>query len=165
MEVHPRTAAVLETLRVPHEVMSCDPDLADTAAFCQAYGVDPQDSANTIIVSSKRPAGVEVACVVLAASRLDVNHRVRSLLDVRKLSFASGEQTTEMTGMMIGGVTPFGLPDDLRVLVDQAVMHRPFIVLGAGTRSAKLRMEPAALLMLPSVEVVNGLAVPLTSEP
>jgi prolyl-tRNA editing enzyme YbaK/EbsC (Cys-tRNA(Pro) deacylase) len=165
MEVHPRTAAVLETLRVPHEVMSCDPDLADTAAFCQAYGVDPQDSANTIIVSSKRPAGVEVACVVLATSRLDVNHRVRSLLDVRKLSFASGEQTAEMTGMMIGGVTPFGLPDDLRVLVDQAVMHRPFIVLGAGTRSAKLRMEPAALLMLPSVEVVNGLAVPSTSEP
>ncbi len=165
MEVHPRTAAVLETLRVPHEVMSCDPDLADTAAFCQAYGVDPQDSANTIIVSSKRPAGVEVACVVLATGRLDVNHRVRSLLGVRKLSFASGEQTAEMTGMMIGGVTPFGLPDDLRVLVDQAVMHRPFIVLGAGTRSAKLRMEPAALLMLPSVEVVNGLAVPLTSEP
>jgi prolyl-tRNA editing enzyme YbaK/EbsC (Cys-tRNA(Pro) deacylase) len=165
MEVHPRTAAVLETLRVPHEVMSCDPDLADTAAFCQAYGVDPQDSANTIIVSSKRPAGVEVACVVLATSRLDVNHRVRSLLDVRKLSFASGEQTAEMTGMMIGGVTPFGLPDDLRVLVDQAVMHRPFIVLGAGTRSAKLRMEPAALLMLPSVEVVNGLAVPSTPEP
>jgi prolyl-tRNA editing enzyme YbaK/EbsC (Cys-tRNA(Pro) deacylase) len=165
MELHPLTAASLETLRVPHEVLPCDPALADTTAFCEAYGIDPADSANTIVVSSRRPPGVEVACVVLATTRLDVNRRVRSMLDVRKLSFASGERTVDLTGMMIGGVTPFGLPDDLRVLVDEAVMHRPRIVLGAGTRSAKLSLEPAALLMLPMVEVVSGLAMPAGDGP
>ncbi len=165
MELHPETAAVLEALHVPYEVMVCDPELADTAAFCEAYGVDPEDSANTILVSSKRPAGIEVACVVLATTRLDVNRKVKSMLDVRKLSFASSERTIEVTGMMIGGVTPFGLPDGLRVLVDETVMRRSSIILGAGTRSAKVRIEPAALLMLPAVEVVAGLAVPAASSP
>ncbi len=155
------TSAVLQALGVVHEVMDCDPDLADTAAFCDAYGVSPEDSANTILVSSKKPAGREAACVVLATTRLDVNRKVRELLGVRKLSFASAERTLEVTGMMIGGVTPFGLPDSLPIWIDRAVMDRPTIVLGGGTRSAKLRMAPTELSRLPNVEVIDGLANPI----
>ena len=144
------------------EVMACDPDLADTAAFCEAYGVDPADSANTILVASKRPAGVHAACIVLATHRLDVNRAVRSQLDVKKLSFASAELTVDLTGMEIGGVTPFGLPASMRVLVDSAVMDRSVIVLGGGNRSSKLRLPPGELTRLASVEVVEGLAQPIS---
>ncbi len=144
------------------EVMACDPGLADTAAFCEAYGVDPADSANTILVASKRPAGVHAACIVLATHRLDVNRAVRSQLDVKKLSFASAELTVDLTGMEIGGVTPFGLPGSMRVLVDSAVMDRSMIVLGGGNRSSKLRLPPGELTRLASVEVVEGLAQPIS---
>lgn len=161
MTLHESTAATLQALGVVYEVMDCDPDLADTAAFCEAYGVGPEDSANTILVSSKKPAGREAACIVLATTRLDVNRRVRQLLEVRKLSFASAERTLEVTGMMIGGVTPFGLPETLPIWVDSAVMERPSVVLGGGTRSAKLRMAPTELSRLPNVEVVDGLANPI----
>lgn len=140
--------------------MDCDPSLADTAAFCAHYGVDPADSANTIVVISKKPAGVAAACVALATTRLDVNHRVREVLEVRKLSFAGAEETVDLTGMMIGGVTPFGLPADLPVLVDAAVMSRPALVLGGGNRSSKLRIVPDALLSIPTARVVSGLANP-----
>lgn len=143
-----------------YEVMDCDPSLADTAAFCEAYGVDPADSANTILVASKRPVGVNAACVVLATHRLDVNRAVRAALGVKKLSFAPFELTTELTGMQIGGVTPFGLPDSMRILVDAAVFERPVIVLGGGNRSSKLRLESSHLRAIPSVEVVEGLAAP-----
>lgn len=143
-----------------YEVMPCDPALADTAAFCEAYGVDPADSANTILVASKRPAGVNAACVVLATHRLDVNRAVRDQLEVKKLSFASADLTVELTSMQIGGVTPFGLPPSMRVLVDAAVLQRVSIVLGGGNRSSKLRLEPAQLLALPAVEVIEGLAAP-----
>lgn len=142
------------------EVMACDPDLADTAAFCEAYGVDPADSANTILVASKRPAGVHAACIVLATHRLDVNRAVRSQLEVKKLSFASAELTVDLTGMEIGGVTPFGLPPSMRVLVDSAVMQRTEIVIGGGNRSSKLRLAPEGLKRLASVEVIEGLAQP-----
>lgn len=141
-----------------YEVMACDPSLADTAAFCEAYGVDPAESANTILVASKRPPGVNAACVVLATHRLDVNRAVRSQLGVKKLSFASADLTVELTAMEIGGVTPFGLPASMPVLVDSDVLHRESIVLGGGNRSSKLRIAPDTLLALPSVEVIDGLA-------
>lgn len=141
-----------------YEVMDCDPALADTAAFCEAYGVDPSDSANTILVSSKRPAGLVAACVVLATHRLDVNHAVRSAMAVKKLSFASAELTLEITDMEIGGVTPFGLPSTIAVLVDSGVMNRETIVLGGGNRSSKLRIRPRELETLPSVRVIENLA-------
>lgn len=144
-----------------YEVMPCDPSLADTAAFCEAYGVDPADSANTILVASRRPHGVNAACVVLATHRLDVNRAVRDQLDVKKLSFASADLTVELTTMQIGGVTPFGLPTSMRVLVDSDVLDRASIVLGGGNRSSKLRLDPRRLLALPSVEVVEGLAAPV----
>lgn len=143
-----------------YEVMPCDPSLADTAAFCEAYGVDPAESANTILVASRRPLGVNAACVVLATHRLDVNRAVRSALDVKKLSFASADLTVELTTMEIGGGTPFGLPGSMRVLVDHDVLDRSSIVLGGGNRTSKLRLDPSLLLTLPSVEVIEGLAAP-----
>lgn len=143
-----------------YDVMKCDPSLADTAEFCKAYGVDPADSANTILVASKRPPGVNAACIVLATHRLDVNRAVRSQLDVKKLSFASADLTVDLTTMEIGGVTPFGLPQSMRVLVDAAVLGRPSIVLGGGNRTSKLRLHPNDLLALPAVEVVEALAAP-----
>lgn len=161
MQLHPATAAHLEALRIDHRVMECDPELADTAAFCEAYGVDPEDSANTILVASKRPPGLVASCVALATTRLDVNRRVRDLLGAKKVSFAPAELTVELTGMMVGGVTPFGLPAGMAVFVDSAVMARPKVIIGGGNRSSKLEIAPAALLEIPTAEVVEELAVPV----
>ena len=135
------------------------PGVADTAAFCARYGVAPEDSANTIVVVSRRRRRRHAACVLLATTCLDVNRTVCRLLDVTKASFESAAQTRELTGMLIGGVTPFGLPEDLPVFVDARVMARPTVVLGGGTRSAKLRIGPQELLRLPSAIVVDGLAL------
>ena len=150
--------ALLTPLGVPFELFGCDPALADTAAFCAAYGFDPAESANTIVVAGKAEPRRYAACIVLAPDRLDVNHAVRDRLGTRKASFAAPDETRELTGMEIGGVTPFGLPADLPVWVDSAVMARPRIVLGGGSRSWKVIAAPAILLALPNMEVVTGLA-------
>jgi prolyl-tRNA editing enzyme YbaK/EbsC (Cys-tRNA(Pro) deacylase) len=152
--------AHLDRLGVEYEVMDCDPSLADTAAFCEAYGYAPEDSANTILVVGKSQPPVYVACVVLATTRLDVNKAVRHRLGVRKASFASADETRQLTGMMIGGVTALALPPDLPLWVDARVMGRERIVLGGGTRSCKVLVPPDALLRLPNAEVVEDLAVP-----
>ena len=139
--------------------MACDPALADTAAFVEAYGVPLDHSANTIVVASKGAEPRYVACVLLATTSLDVNSAVRGEMGVRKASFAAAEPVRGLTGMEIGGVTPFGLPDDLPVLVDARVLERDWVILGGGNRSSKLRIDPAALRVLPSVRVIDGLAV------
>lgn len=156
--LHPQVETQLNQLDVVYEVMDCDPEFADTAAFCEKYGVDPADSANTILVASKRPPDVFGVCVALATTRLDVNRVVRDALGVKKLSFAPPDVTLAVTGMEIGGVTPFGLDAGLPILVDAAVMERPEVVLGGGNRTSKLRLSPSQLLRLDEVTVIDGLA-------
>jgi len=158
----------LEAALVGHgeyELFACDPALADTAAFCAAYGFALGDSANTIVVVGKSDPPVYAACVVLATHRLDVNRIVKQRLGTRKASFASPEETRELTGMAIGGVTAFGLPAGLPLWVDGAVMERARIVLGGGSRSWKVIAPSSILLTLPGVEVVDGLAAPAPPRP
>jgi prolyl-tRNA editing enzyme YbaK/EbsC (Cys-tRNA(Pro) deacylase) len=147
----------LVRLGSPFELIACDPALADTAAFCAAYGYSPNDSANTIVVVGKSDPPRYAACVILATTRLDVNRAVRARLGVRRTSFASFEEARAITGMELGGVTVFGLPADLPIWVDRRVMERPEIILGGGSRSWKVKAPPAILLALPGVEVVDGL--------
>lgn len=158
-DIETQVRAVLATLDVAHEVVPCDPALADTAAFCQAYGYAMEDSANTIVVVGKTDPPRFAACVVLATTRLDVNRVVRHRLEVRKASFADAAATEELTGMTVGGVTPFALPPDMPLWVDSRVMSRERIVLGGGSRSCKVVGPPTLLLGLPNVEVVDALAM------
>ncbi len=157
--IEDRVRRVVTALGVGGEIIDCDPDLADTAAFCAHYGYPPEQSANTILVASKRPRGSYAACVVLATDRLDVNRKVCELMGVKKASFADAETTAALTGMMIGGVTPFALPDDLPLYVDSAAMQHEWIILGGGSRSIKVKIDPQALLEL-GARVVDELATP-----
>jgi prolyl-tRNA editing enzyme YbaK/EbsC (Cys-tRNA(Pro) deacylase) len=152
--------AHLQRLGVDHEIVACDPALADTAAFCEAYGYSADDSANTIIVVGKGEVPRPVACIVLASSRLDVNGVVRRRLEVRKASFASADETMQLTGMEIGGVTAFALPEDLPIWIDAAVMARERIILGGGSRSIKVLTPPSTLASLDNATVVDDLARP-----
>ena len=161
MSIDTTVRAQLDQLGVPFEIFPCDPELADTAAFCAAYGFAPDDSANTILVIGKSDPPIYAACVVLATTRLDVNKAVRARLGTRKASFAPAEETRAITGMEIGGVTVFGLPADLPIWVDAAVMERERIVLGGGSRSWKVIAPSSILRTLPNVEVVEGLANPM----
>ena len=153
-----RVHDLLASLGVPYEIVACDPDLADTAAFCAHYGYAMEDSANTILVAGKSDPVRFVACVVLATTRLDVNGLVRRRLGVKKASFADREQTMALTGMAIGGVTAIGLPDQVPLWIDSRVVERPRIVLGGGDRSNKILAPPDLLLALPNAEVIADLA-------
>ncbi len=142
-------------------IIDCDPERADTAAFCEAYGFSLADSANTILVATKEAEPRVVACVVLATHRLDVNGIVRRRLEARKVSFAPADMTSELTGMVMGGVTPFGLPDSIPVWVDEVVLGRDRVVVGGGSRSMKVTCAPEVLTKLSQCEVVSGLALPV----
>jgi prolyl-tRNA editing enzyme YbaK/EbsC (Cys-tRNA(Pro) deacylase) len=155
-----RVRRIVASLGVEHEIVPCDEALADTAAFCAAYGYSPEDSANTIVVAGKADPPRHAVCVLLATTRLDVNRTVRARLGTRKASFAGAEETRAITGMAIGGVTPFGLDPALPLWIDAAVMARGRIVLGGGSRACKVVGPPELLLRLPGAEVVEGLAVP-----
>jgi prolyl-tRNA editing enzyme YbaK/EbsC (Cys-tRNA(Pro) deacylase) len=142
------------------DVIDIDPALADTAQFCEAYGYSMDESANAILVIGKSDPPVYAVGVVLATTRLDVNKTVRRRLGTRKASFAPPDATRELTGMEIGGVTPFTLPDGFPLWIDSRVMDRPRVVVGGGSRACKVVGPPAMLLSVPGAEVVDDLAIP-----
>lgn len=150
--------AALRAVATPFEIIDVDPVHADTADFCKHYGYPPEDSANTIIVRTKTGERRYVACVLLATCRLDVNRTVRKRLEARKVSFAPEAETTGITGMLSGGVTPIGLPPDWPVWVDPRVIARERIILGGGNRSCKVIVGPEYFEAVPGVTVVEGLA-------
>jgi prolyl-tRNA editing enzyme YbaK/EbsC (Cys-tRNA(Pro) deacylase) len=143
-------------------VAEIDPALADTAAFCEQYGVAPDESANCVVIAGRRGGNtMYAACMVAATTRADVNGLVRRHLDARKASFAPVEAVTEATGMEYGGITPVGLPVGWPVLVDEVVAKTGSVVIGSGIRGSKLRLPGRLLAALPSAEVLPGLGIPI----
>ncbi|HLI39074.1 MAG TPA: YbaK/EbsC family protein [Streptosporangiaceae bacterium] len=139
-----------------------DPLLADTAAFCERYGIPAEESANCVIIAARRGGGTSyAACVVMATTRADVNGVVRRRLDARKASFAPMDAVLAATGMEYGGITPIGLPAGWPVLVDSAVARAPRVVIGSGVRRSKLWLPGRLLAGLPGAEVIDGLGTPL----
>ena len=153
-----RVIDALEALGLPFERITIDPAHADTAVFCAHYGYPPETSGNTIVVASKKEPKKFVACVVLATTQLDVNKRVRKLMGVSKASFASAEEMHALTGMEVGGVTPFSLPTDMPLYVDTRVMELETVVLGGGGRSLKIGISPEVFHKL-GAEVVADLGI------
>jgi prolyl-tRNA editing enzyme YbaK/EbsC (Cys-tRNA(Pro) deacylase) len=142
------------------EVAAIDPALADTAAFCEHYGVPPAQSANCVVVAAKRAGQITyAACMVAATTRADVNGLVRRHLDARKASFAPVEAVTAASGMEYGGITPVGLPEGWPVLVDEAVAKTPVVVIGSGIRGSKLRLPGRLLAALPCAQVLPRLGL------
>jgi prolyl-tRNA editing enzyme YbaK/EbsC (Cys-tRNA(Pro) deacylase) len=148
------TAAPDEVLVAP-----IDPTLADTAAFCEAYEVGLDISANCVVVTGKRAGEARyAACVILAITRADVNGVVRRYLDVRKASFAATDDAVARTGMEYGGIAPIGLPDGWPVLVDRRVAETPYVIIGSGVRHSKVALPGPALATLPGAVVLDDLA-------
>ncbi len=140
-------------------VVAIDPDLADTAAFCERYGVALTESANCVVIAGRREGEIRyAACVILATTRADVNNVARRALDVRKASFAAMDVAVAETGMEYGGITPIGLPDGWPVLVDAAVAAAAQVVIGSGLRRSKLALAGKTLADLPGATVIEGLA-------
>jgi prolyl-tRNA editing enzyme YbaK/EbsC (Cys-tRNA(Pro) deacylase) len=149
--------AAIRNLGVSFEAIEIDPAFADTRAFCERYGYSPEQSCNTLIVASKKEPKRFVACVVLAHAKLDVNRCVTNLMGVSKASFASAEEMMALTGMEVGGVTPFSLPAGMSLYVDHRVMSPDWVILGGGGRSLKIKISPDVFKKI-GAEIVTGLA-------
>jgi prolyl-tRNA editing enzyme YbaK/EbsC (Cys-tRNA(Pro) deacylase) len=142
------------------QVAQIDPALADTAQFCEAYGITLEESANCVVIAGRRGGETSyAACMVTATTRADVNGLVRQQLGARKASFGAVDVVTSLTGMEYGGITPVGLPDGWLVLVDDRVAKAPSVVIGSGIRGSKLWLPGALLAELPDAEILPGLGI------
>lgn len=158
----PVTAALaaLPAVAARAHTVAIDPGLAETAALTERFDLDPDMSANCVIVLGKRGGELRpAACVILSSTRADVNGLVRRTIDTRKCSFAPQDWAVAETGMEYGGITPVGVPEGWPILVDRAVAEQPWVLLGSGLRRSKLALPGASLAELPGAQVLEGLGL------
>jgi len=155
--MHESVERAVASLGIEYELLRCDPSLADTEAFCANYHIPRENAANAILVASKSEPKQYAVCLVLATTKIDVNHAVSSLLGVKRLSFASADETKDVTGQMIGGVTVFAL--NVPLYIDTRVMSAEYVIVGGGDRSSKLKIAPAELRKIPNATVAD-IAIP-----
>jgi len=158
-DLDPAVQRELDALTIPYDVLPCNPDWADTDVFCANYDIPRENAANTILVAAKTEPRRYFACLVTASMKLDVNHKISKLIGIKRLSFASAEETKDVTGQLIGGVTVFGLPESVPLYIDAAVMDRQYVIVGGGNRSTKIKIAPEHLIKLPRATVAD-IAVP-----
>lgn len=157
--IEERVTSFLDEIGAEYDIVEIDPDFADTINFCEKYGFPIETSGNTIIVASKRGAKKHSASVVRADKRLDVNHKVCELMGIKRASFAKAEETSELTGMMIGGVTCLALPDDMPIYIDASLLDQPYVILGGGSRSTKIKADPSVLEKIPNATILHDLTL------
>ena len=92
---------------------------------------------------------------VLGSDRLDVNHKAKSLLGAKKVSFASREEAEIITNQIYGGISPLGLPEEIKVYIDENVMLRNKVFIGGGNRISKFFLKPSDLKDLTNGEVAE----------
>ena len=150
-----KVKAALDANGMTYEVLACEPELADTAEFCAHYGIPPENACNTIVVVVKTEPRRYVACLVNATSKLDVNKKVSAIVGTKKVSFAASEETAELTGQLIGGVTLLGLPAEWPVYIDERILSLDYAILGGGNRSSKIKLAPAELRKIPNAQIAE----------
>ncbi len=148
---------VIDEFDIEYECIEINPEYADTKVFCEKYSYPMEKSCNTIIVASKKEPKQFCACVVLATTRLDVNKRVKKLMEVSKVSFATTEEMKKLTGMEVGGVTVFALPGTLPIYVDERIMEIDWVILGGGGRDTKIKTSTVIFKML-KAKIIKDLA-------
>ncbi len=147
-ELHKTIEEIYNTNLDKLEVFECEDEFSDTQSFCDHYGYKIEDSCNAILIKSKKPEEFYTLFCVLGSTRLDVNHKAKSLMGARKVSFASKEEAEEITSQIYGGISPLGLVPEIKIFIDKQVLTREKIFIGAGNRVSKFFLKPESLVEL-----------------
>ena len=157
VDIHKSVSNLFQENEDSLEIFECKDEFSDTQSFCDHYGYKIEDSCNAILIKSKKPEQFYALFCVLGVDRLDVNHKGKAVLSSKKLSFASREEAEEITGQIYGGISPLGLPKDIKIYVDKNVMSRDKVFIGGGNRISKFFLSPETL-----VDLTNAIVEDLT---
>ena len=157
VDIHKSVSNLFQENEDSLEIFECKDEFSDTQSFCDRYGYKIEDSCNAILIKSKKPEQFYALFCVLGVDRLDVNHKGKAVLSSKKLSFASREEAEEITGQIYGGISPLGLPKDIKIYVDKNVMSRDKVFIGGGNRVSKFFLSPETL-----VDLTNAIVEDLT---
>jgi Cys-tRNA(Pro) deacylase len=154
----PPASLALEKLNIPHRVFQHKMPLHSFEQAAADRKQRPEQIVRSILFQI-RPGEF---LMVLMAGREQVDWRkLRQLVGRSRIRMATEEEVLEVTGYRVGTVSPFGLKNPVKVLIDESVLQEEEVSTGSGVRQMAIILKSADLRQaLGNAEVVS-----LTEQP
>src|SRR5919108_2609346 len=134
----PPASIALEKLNIPHQVFRHEKPLLSFEQAAQERNQRPEQIVRSILFQI-RP---EEFVMVLVAGREQVDWRkLRQLVGRSRVRMATEEEVLEITGYRVGTVSPFGLKNQVRVLIDASVLREVEVSTGSGVRNMAIILK------------------------
>ena len=138
----PPASIALEKLNIPHQVFRHEKPLMSFEQAAEERKQRPEQIVRSILFQI-RP---EEFVMVLVAGREQVDWRkLRQLVGRSRVRMATEEEVLEVTGYRVGTVSPFGLKNQVKILIDSSVLQEEEVSLGSGARQIAVIMKSADL--------------------
>ena len=157
----PPASLALDELGIPHRLFF---HAGPVTSFEQAARERGQRESQVVrsILFQIRP---EEFLMVLVAGPAQIDwKKLRQFIGRSRVRMATEEEVLSVTGYRVGTVSPFGLKNQVRVLLDESVLNEEEISLGSGVRNTAVIMSTADLRRaLQAVQIVSLLEEPHSS--
>src|SRR5215208_3966297 len=138
----PPASIALEKLNIPHQIFQHETPVTSFEQAALERNQRPEQIVRSILFNI-RP---EEFLMVLMAGRDQIDWRkLRQLVKRSRVRMATEEEVLEVTGYRVGTVSPFGLRNPVRVLIDESVLREEEISLGSGVRNMAIILKSTDL--------------------
>jgi len=149
----PPASMALDQLGIPHHIFHHEKPVTSFEQAASDRNQRPEQIVRSILFQI-RPG--EFAMVLMAGRDQIDWKKLRQLVKRSRVRMATEEEVLEVTGYRIGTVSPFGLKNQVRVMVDASVLREEEISIGSGIRNTAIIMKSKDVRRaLGEVEVVE----------
>lgn len=139
---NPPVSIALEELDVPHTIFRHESPVHSFEQAASDRGQRPEQVVRSILFRIAEDEFV----MALVAGPAQVSWKIlRKYLGRSRVSMATEDEVLAVTGYRIGTVGPFGLPHQLKVLIDASVMNEEEVSIGSGMRNTAVILKSADL--------------------
>ena len=149
----PPASIALDQLGIPHRVFRHEKPVTSFEQAASERNQRPEQIVRSILFQVR--AGEFVMVLMAGPDQIDWK-KLRGIVKRSRVRMATEEEVLEVTGYRIGTVSPFGVKNQPRILMDASILKEEEISIGSGVRSVAIIMKSSDIQKaLGDVEIVE----------
>ncbi|NKQ33993.1 MAG: YbaK/EbsC family protein [Chloroflexi bacterium] len=143
----------LDEMGVPYTFFQHPGPVKSLEQAAEERGQQPEQIIRSILFRLRQ--GEYVLVLIAGPQQIDWK-ALRRYLGQSRVTMAKQDEVLRVTGYQVGSVSPFGLPQPIRTLVDESVLAQEVVSIGSGVRSTTVILTREDLMQaLGEVEIVQ----------
>jgi Cys-tRNA(Pro) deacylase len=138
----PPASLALEALGIEHRLFLHEGSVTSFEQAARERGQRPAQIVRSILFQVK--PGEFVMVLIAGPAQVDWK-KLRRIVKRSRVRMATEQEVLEVTGYRIGTVSPFGMKNQTRVLIDASVLNEEEVSIGSGVRNTAIILKSADL--------------------